>query len=160
MNIPILADGDTGFGYAIMLEDQTFPKRCGHVENTEIVSKAQRVQKIEAAVDARDDGELRLLARPDARANEGLEGALLDRASPLRHSVLAVEAEAIPCSRGASGPLPVAGRASCDHRPHPASRRRRGADADETAREGQPNAAARAPQGQRSLIGRGTVRVD
>jgi 2-methylisocitrate lyase-like PEP mutase family enzyme len=83
VNIPILADGDTGFGNAInarrtvqlleraganaiMLEDQTYPKRCGHFEG-------------KAAVDARKDPDLMILARTDARAVEGFEAAL-DRA--------------------------------------------------------------------------------
>ncbi|MGE0802185.1 MAG: oxaloacetate decarboxylase [Lautropia sp.] len=96
VRIPMLVDGDTGFGNAInvrhtvrsleraganaiMLEDQTFPKRCGHFENKEIVSTDEMVQKIKAAVDARVDSDLMLLARTDARAIEGLQGAL-DRA--------------------------------------------------------------------------------
>ena len=70
VNIPILIDGDTGFGNAIsvihtirvleraganaiMLEDQTFPKRCGHFEGKDVISKAEMVQKIKAAVDTR-----------------------------------------------------------------------------------------------------------
>lgn len=96
VNIPMLVDGDTGFGNAIntrhtvrtleraganaiMLEDQTFPKRCGHFENKEVVSKDEMVQKIKAAVDARVDPDMMLLARTDARAVEGMESAL-DRA--------------------------------------------------------------------------------
>lgn len=96
VNIPILVDGDTGFGNAInvihtvrvleraganaiMLEDQTFPKRCGHFEGKDVISKAEMVQKIKAAVDTRADDNMMILARTDARAVEGLEAAL-DRA--------------------------------------------------------------------------------
>jgi 2-methylisocitrate lyase-like PEP mutase family enzyme len=96
VNIPILIDGDTGFGNAIsvihtirvleraganaiMLEDQTFPKRCGHFEGKDVISKAEMVQKIKAAVDTRNDDNMMILARTDSRAVEGLEAAL-DRA--------------------------------------------------------------------------------
>jgi 2-methylisocitrate lyase-like PEP mutase family enzyme len=95
-NIPILADGDTGFGNsinvrrtvqlleraganAVMLEDQTFPKRCGHFEGKDVIPKHEMVQKIRAAVDARRDPDMMILARTDARAVEGFEAAL-DRA--------------------------------------------------------------------------------
>ena len=96
VRIPILVDGDTGFGNAIsvvhtvrvleraganaiMLEDQTFPKRCGHFEGKDVVSRDEMVQKIKAAVDTRSDHRLMILARTDARAVEGLQAAL-DRA--------------------------------------------------------------------------------
>lgn len=102
VRIPILVDGDTGFGNAInvqhtirvleraganaiMIEDQTFPKRCGHFENKEIVSREEMVQKIHAAVDARLDPNMMILARTDARALEGLDGAL-DRAHAYREA--------------------------------------------------------------------------
>jgi 2-methylisocitrate lyase-like PEP mutase family enzyme len=93
VNIPVVVDGDTGFGNAInvghtvrvleraganaiMLEDQTFPKRCGHFDNQEIISSKEMVQKIKAAVDARRDPDMMIMARTDARAVEGLESAL------------------------------------------------------------------------------------
>lgn len=96
VNIPILADGDTGFGNAInarrtvqlleraganaiMLEDQTYPKRCGHFEGKDIISTQEMVSKLKAAVDARKDPDLMILARTDARAVVGFEAAL-DRA--------------------------------------------------------------------------------
>lgn len=96
VNIPILADADTGFGNAIntrrtvqlleraganaiMLEDQTYPKRCGHFDGKDVISKGEMVSKIKAAVDARVDRNLMILARTDARAVEGFEAAL-DRA--------------------------------------------------------------------------------
>ena len=93
VSIPIVADGDTGFGNAlnlvrtvklyeragasaIQLEDQEFPKRCGHFEGKSVVSKAEMVNKIKAAVDARNDGGFMILARTDARAVEGMDKAL------------------------------------------------------------------------------------
>jgi len=96
VGIPILADADTGFGNAlnarrtvqlleraganaIMIEDQTYPKRCGHFEGKDVIPKQEMVSKLKAAVDARVDPELMILARTDARAVEGLESAL-DRA--------------------------------------------------------------------------------
>ncbi|MEO5692706.1 MAG: oxaloacetate decarboxylase [Usitatibacter sp.] len=95
-NIPILADADTGFGNAIntrrtvklleraganaiMLEDQTYPKRCGHFEGKDVIPTAEMVSKLKAAVDARVDPDMMILARTDARAVEGFEQAL-DRA--------------------------------------------------------------------------------
>lgn len=96
VSIPILADADTGFGNAlnarrtvqlleraganaIMLEDQTYPKRCGHFDGKDVIAKDEMVAKIKAAVDARVDGDLMILARTDARAVEGFAKAL-DRA--------------------------------------------------------------------------------
>ena len=93
VDLPILVDGDTGFGNAvnvvhtvrvleraganaIMLEDQTYPKRCGHFEGKEVIPAAEMVQKIKAATDAREDDALVILARTDARASEGLSAAL------------------------------------------------------------------------------------
>ena len=96
VNIPILADGDTGFGNAlnarrtiqlleraganaVMLEDQTYPKRCGHFDGKDVISKQEMVNKLKSAVDARVDPDMMILARTDARAVEGFEAAL-DRA--------------------------------------------------------------------------------
>ncbi len=96
VSIPILADADTGFGNAlnarrtvqlleraganaIMLEDQTYPKRCGHFDGKDVISKAEMVSKLKAALDARLDARMMILARTDARAVEGFESAL-DRA--------------------------------------------------------------------------------
>ncbi len=95
VDIPILADGDTGFGNALnarrtvrmmeraganalLIEDQVYPKRCGHFENKGVIPKAEMVQKLKAAVDARQSGML-ILARTDSRAVEGIDAAL-DRA--------------------------------------------------------------------------------
>ncbi len=96
VNLPLLVDADTGFGNAIntrrtvkllersganaiMLEDQTYPKRCGHFEGKEVIPTDEMVAKLKAAVDARVDGDMMILARTDARAVEGFEAAL-DRA--------------------------------------------------------------------------------
>jgi len=96
VTIPILADADTGFGNAInarrtvqlleraganaiMLEDQTYPKRCGHFDGKDVIAKEEMVSKLKAAADARVDQNLMILARTDARAVEGFEAAL-DRA--------------------------------------------------------------------------------
>jgi 2-methylisocitrate lyase-like PEP mutase family enzyme len=93
VDIPVIADADTGYGNAlnvtravaefertgaaaIHLEDQVFPKRCGHYEGKEVVTKEEMVGKIEAAVDARRDQRFLLIARTDARAVHGLDDAL------------------------------------------------------------------------------------
>jgi methylisocitrate lyase len=91
---PLLVDADTGFGAsafnigrtvkdlikagaaAMHIEDQAGAKRCGHRPNKEIVSKAEMVDRIKAAVDARTDENFQIMARTDAIANEGVEAAL------------------------------------------------------------------------------------
>jgi 2-methylisocitrate lyase-like PEP mutase family enzyme len=94
--IPLIVDCDTGFGNAlntmrtvrlmsrrgaraIQLEDQTMPKRCGHLRDKSLVSTAEMVGKLKAAVDARFDASLAVIARTDAIAVEGFAAAL-DRA--------------------------------------------------------------------------------
>lgn len=96
VSLPLLVDADTGFGNALNLyrtvrvleragaaglqiEDQVFPKKCGHFSGKEVVPTADMVAKIKAAVDARRDGDLQIIARTDARAIEGLDAAI-DRA--------------------------------------------------------------------------------
>ena len=91
--MPLIVDADTGFGNAlnvqrtvrlfakagassIQLEDQTLPKRCGHLAGKTLVSRAEMVGKIEAAKDALLDHDCLLIARTDAIALEGLEQAL------------------------------------------------------------------------------------
>src|SRR3954447_19488575 len=93
IDVPILADADTGFGNpistartlrlleragaaGIQIEDQVFPKKCGHFAGKQVIPAGEMVQKIEAAVDARHDGDLQIVARTDARAIEGLEAAI------------------------------------------------------------------------------------
>jgi 2-methylisocitrate lyase-like PEP mutase family enzyme len=96
VSIPIVVDADTGFGNAlnmrrtvhrleragaaaIQIEDQVFPKKCGHFFGKEVVPVDEMVQKIRAAVDARQDQDLQIIARTDSRAIEGLDRAI-DRA--------------------------------------------------------------------------------
>ncbi|MFB3819098.1 MAG: oxaloacetate decarboxylase [Candidatus Methylomirabilales bacterium] len=91
--IPVLCDADTGFGNAvnvmrtvreferaglagIQLEDQVMPKKCGHTEGKLLVTKEEMVQKIRAAVDARQDPDFVLVIRTDAIAVNGLDDAL------------------------------------------------------------------------------------
>jgi 2-methylisocitrate lyase-like PEP mutase family enzyme len=96
VEIPIIADIDTGFGNAInvkqtvrqferlgasalQIEDQTAPKRCGHLQGKELIPTAEMVGKVKAAIDARKSAETLIIARTDALAVEGL-GHALDRA--------------------------------------------------------------------------------
>ncbi|WP_181780511.1 isocitrate lyase/PEP mutase family protein [Pseudonocardia pini] len=96
VDVPVIADGDTGYGNAlnvlrtvqtyeqagvaaIQLEDQVTPKRCGHMSGKEIVALPEMLGKIRAAVDARRDRDLLVIARTDAVAVEGVDAAL-DRA--------------------------------------------------------------------------------
>lgn len=93
VDLPLLVDADTGFGNplnvartvrtleragaaAIQLEDQLSPKKCGHFTGKRVIAADEMVQKIRAAVDARTDEDLCIIARTDARAVEGLDGAL------------------------------------------------------------------------------------
>ena len=92
-SVPLIADGDNGHGgplnaaklarayeragaAAIQLEDQVLPKRCGHMEDKEVVSRTAAAQKIRAAADARDSKAFKIVARTDARATHGLDEAL------------------------------------------------------------------------------------
>ena len=94
---PLIVDGDTGFGNAVnvwhtirtferagasavQIEDQHFPKRCGHFDGKGVVSYNEMVQKVRAAVDARTDQDLQIIARTDAYATDGLSAAI-DRAN-------------------------------------------------------------------------------
>ncbi len=93
---PVIVDADTGFGNAlnvqrtvrgferagaamVQLEDQTFPKRCGHLDGKAVVPSAEMCGKLHAALDARHSSNTLVLARTDALAVEGLDAAL-DRA--------------------------------------------------------------------------------
>lgn len=115
VTLPIIVDADTGFGnalnvrrtvtlleragggaggLAIQLEDQTSPKRCGHLDGKTLVSAAEMSGKIRAALDARASDETLIIARTDAVAVEGIEPAL-ERAEAYREAgaeVLFVEA--------------------------------------------------------------------
>jgi 2-methylisocitrate lyase-like PEP mutase family enzyme len=96
VRVPVIVDADTGFGNAlnvqrtvrgferagaamIQLEDQTFPKRCGHLDGKAVVPVAEMQGKLRAALDARANADMLILARTDALAVESLEAAL-DRA--------------------------------------------------------------------------------
>src|SRR5574343_505875 len=93
VDVPLLVDADTGFGNAlnvyhtvrtleragadcIQLEDQVAPKRCGHFSGKEVISTQEAVGKIKAAVDARRDPDLLIMARTDAAAVHGFEAAV------------------------------------------------------------------------------------
>ena len=93
VDVPLLVDADTGFGNAlnvyhtvrtleragadcIQLEDQVAPKRCGHFSGKEVISTEEAVNKIKAAVDARRDADLMIMARTDAAATLGFEAAV------------------------------------------------------------------------------------
>jgi 2-methylisocitrate lyase-like PEP mutase family enzyme len=93
VDIPVIADADTGYGNplnvrrtvheferagvaAIQLEDQVDPKRCGHFDGKDVIPDADMVAKLRAAVDARRDPDLVIIARTDARAVEGLDRAI------------------------------------------------------------------------------------
>ena len=93
VRVPLIVDADTGFGNAlntqrtvrdferagaamIQIEDQTFPKRCGHLDGKGVVPVTEMEGKLRAALDARQDASTLILARTDAVAVEGLEAAL------------------------------------------------------------------------------------
>lgn len=93
VDLPLIVDADTGFGNAlnvgrtiqtleraganaIQLEDQDFPKRCGHFSGKSVIPRAEMVQKIRAAVDARNDPDLVIMARTDAIAVNGFDDAM------------------------------------------------------------------------------------
>ncbi|MCK0100705.1 isocitrate lyase/phosphoenolpyruvate mutase family protein [Pseudohalocynthiibacter sp. F2068] len=95
-DLPLIVDIDTGFGNAIntqrtvrmieragaaamQMEDQVFPKKCGHFAGKAVIPLEEAVSKVKAAVDAREDANTLIIARTDARAIHGLEAAL-DRA--------------------------------------------------------------------------------
>ena len=98
VDIPVIGDGDTGYGNAInvkrtvqgyaqagfacvMIEDQVAPKRCGHTRGKQVVPLADATQRIRAAVDAREElrdkgGDILIMARTDANATDGMDAAL------------------------------------------------------------------------------------
>ena len=93
ISTPVIVDADNGFGNAlnvqrtvryferagaaaIQLEDQSFPKRCGHLDGKKLISCGEMVGKVKAALDARLDESMLIIARTDARAVEGLDAAL------------------------------------------------------------------------------------
>ena len=102
IKIPIIVDADTGFGNAlnvqrtirnferagaaaIQIEDQSFPKRCGHLDGKVLIKTDEMVGKVKAAVDARKTSDTLIIARTDARAVEGLQEAI-DRAQSYKEA--------------------------------------------------------------------------
>ncbi|ABX12152.1 putative methylisocitrate lyase [Nitrosopumilus maritimus SCM1] len=93
VKVPVIVDSDTGYGNAlsvwklvkelesagasgIFLEDQRWPKRCGHMQGKEVVSQEEYTEKLGAAIDARESKDFIIVARTDARATEGLDAAI------------------------------------------------------------------------------------
>ena len=112
-DLPLLVDADTGFGSSafnisrtvkdiakagaagLHIEDQAGAKRCGHRPNKQIVSRNEMVDRIKAAVDARDDSSFLIMARTDAIANEGVDAAIERAAAYVAAGADAVFPEAI-----------------------------------------------------------------
>lgn len=93
VQVPVIVDSDTGYGNAlsvwklveelesagasgIFLEDQKWPKRCGHMQGKEVVSQEEYTEKLSAAIDARKSKDFIIVARTDARATKGLDEAI------------------------------------------------------------------------------------
>lgn len=93
VDIPLFVDGDTGHGNVtnvartvreferagvagLFIEDQVFPKRCGHMEGKQVISKEEMITKIKAAVDTRRDDDLMIMARTDSLAVSGIDDAI------------------------------------------------------------------------------------
>ena len=93
VSTPVIVDADTGYGNAlsvwklvqeleevgasgIFLEDQRWPKRCGHMQGKEVIQKDEYAEKLQAALDARSTKDFIIVARTDARAIEGLDNAI------------------------------------------------------------------------------------
>lgn len=102
VSLPIIVDADTGFGNplnmirtvkllesrganGIQIEDQVFPKRCGHFSGKEVIPAAEMEQKIRAAVDSRIDADFQIIARTDSRAVHGFDDAM-ERAARYREA--------------------------------------------------------------------------
>lgn len=92
-SVPVIVDSDTGYGNAlsvwklvkelesagasgIFLEDQKWPKRCGHMQGKDVVSQEEYTEKLSAAIDARESKDFIIVARTDARATKGLDEAI------------------------------------------------------------------------------------
>ena len=93
VSVPVIVDSDTGYGNALsvwklvkelesagasgmFLEDQRWPKRCGHMQGKETVSQEEYTEKLAAAIDAREDEDFIIVARTDARDTKGLDEAI------------------------------------------------------------------------------------
>lgn len=126
---PIIADADTGYGgllnvretvrgyeragvSAIQIEDQVFPKKCGHTPNRPVIPTAEMVQKIRVACDSRDSDDFLIVARTDARTDRGLDEAIARGiafaeagADVVFVEALESEAEMADCARRIDAPL-------------------------------------------------------
>ena len=111
ISLPVIVDADTGFGNAlnvqrtvrgferagasvIQIEDQSFPKRCGHLAGKRLVPQSEMIGKIKAALDVRHNDDTLIIARTDARAVEGFDAAL-ERAAAYKEAgadILFIEA--------------------------------------------------------------------
>ena len=93
VSTPVIVDSDTGYGNALsvwklvkelesagaagmFLEDQRWPKRCGHMQGKEVIPQEEYTEKLSAAIDARESKDFFIVARTDARATEGLDEAI------------------------------------------------------------------------------------
>jgi methylisocitrate lyase len=93
VSVPVIVDADTGYGNAlsvwklvkelessgaagIFLEDQKWPKRCGHMQGKEVIPQEEYTEKLSAAIDARENKDFIIVARTDARSTEGLDAAI------------------------------------------------------------------------------------
>jgi methylisocitrate lyase len=93
VSVPVIVDSDTGYGNAlsvwklvkelesagasgIFLEDQKWPKRCGHMQGKDVISQEEYSEKLSAAIDARESKDFIIVARTDARATKGLDEAI------------------------------------------------------------------------------------
>ena len=93
ISVPLIVDSDTGYGNAlsvwklvkelesagaagIFLEDQKWPKRCGHMQGKEVIPQEEYTEKLGAAIDARENKDFIIVARTDSRATEGLDKAI------------------------------------------------------------------------------------
>ncbi len=109
--LPVIGDGDTGYGNAmnvrrtvrgfaragcaaVMIEDQLAPKRCGHTPGKDVVGRDEAFDRVKAAVDARQDDDILILARTDARHTQGLNEAIerAEKFHELGADILFVEA--------------------------------------------------------------------
>ena len=119
VSIPIIADADTGYGgplnvirtmreferagvSAVQLEDQEWPKKCGHEPGRKVASSKEMEQRIRAAADARVDADVMIVARTDAIAIEGYEAAL-ERAARYREAGADIAFVEAPPERGRAG---------------------------------------------------------
>ncbi len=102
IDLPVFVDGDTGYGNStnvarmvrlferagvggLFIEDQVFPKRCGHMEGKAVIPAVEMVEKLKAALDARGDSDLVIMARTDALAVNGIDDAI-ERAQMYREA--------------------------------------------------------------------------